>query len=76
MPDVAPKGLDEVSELIFSANDGRRVLRPAAVIPRDQAWFWTQEWQVRESEADLAAAARDCVNDDSDEAFLSSLDAS
>ena len=29
-------------------------LVPQKLIPRDQAWFWTQEWQEREREADEA----------------------
>jgi len=25
---------------------------PASLIPRDQRWFWTREWQQMEREAD------------------------
>lgn len=32
--------------------DGRIELVPMALIPRDQLWFWTPEWQAREREAD------------------------
>ena len=32
-------------------------LVPQKLIPRDQAWFWTQEWQEREREADEAIAS-------------------
>jgi antitoxin MazE len=31
-------------------------LIPQKLIPRDQAWFWSQEWQEREREADEAIA--------------------
>jgi bifunctional DNA-binding transcriptional regulator/antitoxin component of YhaV-PrlF toxin-antitoxin module len=32
---------------------GERVeMVPSALIPRDQLWFWTREWQKREREAD------------------------
>lgn len=31
-------------------------LVPQKLIPRDQAWFWTREWQEREREADEAIA--------------------
>lgn len=37
---------------------GRRVeMIPARLVPRDQLWFWTPEWQKKEREAneDLAA---------------------
>ncbi|MBI4491196.1 MAG: AbrB/MazE/SpoVT family DNA-binding domain-containing protein [Chloroflexi bacterium] len=29
-------------------------LVPQRVIPRDQAWFWSKEWQKKEREADEA----------------------
>jgi hypothetical protein len=32
------------------------VLTPTSLIPDDQAWFWTPEWQAREQEADEAMA--------------------
>jgi len=28
------------------------VLAPKKLIPKDQAWFWTEEWQKGEKEAD------------------------
>lgn len=31
-------------------------LVPQKLIPRDQAWFWSKEWQEREREADDAIA--------------------
>lgn len=32
---------------------GRKVeLVPATLIPKDQLWFWTKEWQQKEREAD------------------------
>jgi len=32
---------------------GRRVeMIPASLIPKDQLWFWTPEWQKKEREAD------------------------
>jgi AbrB family looped-hinge helix DNA binding protein len=30
------------------------VLIPKKLIPKDQAWFWTEEWQKKEREADEA----------------------
>ncbi len=40
---------------------GEDVIRlvPQKLIPRDQAWFWTKEWQEMEREADEAIAAGD-----------------
>lgn len=28
------------------------ILRPQVQVPREQAYFWTKEWQAREREAD------------------------
>lgn len=32
--------------------DNTIVLVPQKLIPKDQAWFWTEEWQKGEKEAD------------------------
>jgi len=31
---------------------GEVVLTPKKLIPKDQAWFWTKEWQEKEREAE------------------------
>ena len=48
--------LAEGDQLVVTVEDDRIVLTPAAVIPADQAWFWTPEWQAKEAEVDAAAA--------------------
>jgi len=48
--------LQEGDHLVATIEDGRLVLIPASVIPDDQAWFWTPEWQAREAEADQEIA--------------------
>ena len=35
----------------------RIVLEPLIRIPKDRLWFWTEEWQTREREADADLAA-------------------
>jgi hypothetical protein len=32
---------------------------PVNMVPRDQLWFWTPEWQAREREVDDALAQGD-----------------
>lgn len=32
--------------------DGKLILTPVTIIPRDQAWFYTPEWQKGEIEVD------------------------
>jgi AbrB family looped-hinge helix DNA binding protein len=41
-------------EVEFELEKGKVRLVPTKTIkiPRDQAWFWTPEWQAREKEAD------------------------
>lgn len=68
-------GLHEGDNLIVSVEDGRVVLPPATLIPRDQAWYWTEEWQAgeQEIERDRAAGKRGRVFT-SDEEFLDALE--
>jgi hypothetical protein len=37
--------------------DRKIVLVPMKLIPAEQAWFWTREWQAGEKEADEDIAA-------------------
>lgn len=55
--------------------DGVIELRPKIAIDASQAWFWTEEWQAREREADEAYAAGSYKTFDDVESFLSDLDA-
>jgi AbrB family looped-hinge helix DNA binding protein len=48
--------LHEGDHLVATVEDGRLILIPASVIPDDQAWFWTPEWQAKEEEADQEIA--------------------
>jgi bifunctional DNA-binding transcriptional regulator/antitoxin component of YhaV-PrlF toxin-antitoxin module len=42
---------------IVEMDDGRIELVPVVSLPANQAWFWTDRWQLmeREAEADIAA---------------------
>ncbi|WP_066188315.1 MULTISPECIES: AbrB/MazE/SpoVT family DNA-binding domain-containing protein [Gracilibacillus] len=44
--------LKEGEQLEVAIENGRIVLIPVITIERDQAWFWTEEWQKGEREAD------------------------
>ena len=48
--------LAEGDQFVVTVEDDRIVLTPTSVIPDDQAWFWTPEWQAGEAEVDAAAA--------------------
>lgn len=53
-----PKAIRQKARLregmtVYFETDGNAVrLIPAVVVPKDQAWFWTPEWQKKEREAD------------------------
>lgn len=53
---------------ISEREDGVLELRPTFAVPAAQAWFWSDEWQRREREADEdIAAGRVSTYDDVDE---------
>ena len=58
IPEAIRQELDlhEGDHLVATVEDGRLVLIPASVIPDDQAWFWTSEWQAKEGEAEQEIA--------------------
>lgn len=49
-------------------------LIPAELIPRDQLWFWTPEWQKMEREADEAIARGDIKSFNSVDELLRDLE--
>ncbi|MDA2912581.1 AbrB/MazE/SpoVT family DNA-binding domain-containing protein [Acidobacteriia bacterium AH_259_A11_L15] len=56
--DAASKfGLSTGDELEARIFGDRIELVPMVAVPKDQAWFWTPEWQAREREAEKARAA-------------------
>ena len=51
-------GLNEGDDLAFSLNEqGQVIITRLEVIPPDQAWFWTEQWQKveRDAQADIDA---------------------
>lgn len=48
--------LEEGDQFVVTVEDDRIVLTPTSIIPDDQAWFWTPEWQAGEREVDEAIA--------------------
>lgn len=57
--------------LEIEVSDDALRLVPQKLIPRDQAWYWTKEWQEMEREADEAIEAGDVspVFDSADDAL-------
>lgn len=49
---VEKLNLKEGDKISIEEEEGKLILTPVAVIPKDQLWFYTPEWQVGEKEVD------------------------
>ena len=67
--------LNEGDEIEFELDEatGTVKVRGLRVIPTDQAWFWTDEWQAGEREVDEAIARGDVKHFADADSFLASL---
>lgn len=74
LPKSLRKGLDE--NTVFEPTlreDGTIELRPRALIPTTQKWFWSERWQSMEREADDDIRSGRIRRFDSGEEFLNHL---
>ena len=39
-------------KLDIKEKDGKLIITPVMVVPRDQEWYWSKEWQEKERRAD------------------------
>ena len=65
--------LKEGDRLLMRLVGGRLEMIPASLVPKDQLWFWTPEWQKKEREVDEALARGDYNESDSVDALLKDL---
>jgi len=72
---VRQMGLRRGDYLEVRVGRNRIELVPMALIPRDQAWFWSPEWQEKEKEADAALAKRAYTEHDTMEDVIADLKA-
>jgi AbrB family looped-hinge helix DNA binding protein len=63
---------DEV-DFRVEGNTARLVPIKTIKVPRDQAWFWTPEWQEKEREADIELATGQYTDFDQLEEVLKDL---
>jgi AbrB family looped-hinge helix DNA binding protein len=62
--------LSEGDLMAIEVRDHELVLRPQQLVDRDQAWYWSPEWQAAEREADQDIKAGRTVRfADADEAI-------
>ena len=52
-------GLDAGDYLEVAVKENQILMLPQKLIPKDQAWFYTPEWQAKEKEADRDIARGD-----------------
>lgn len=68
-------GLDKPgAQVEIVVRDGEIVLLPHVAVPAEQAWFWSEQWQVMEREADAQLAAGDSTTFDTADEFLAHLE--
>jgi bifunctional DNA-binding transcriptional regulator/antitoxin component of YhaV-PrlF toxin-antitoxin module len=55
-------------KLDIKEKDGRLIITPVMVIPREQEWYWSKEWQEKERKADeeLKSGKINSANDTDD----------
>lgn len=49
---VKKLGLHSGDYIDITAKPDRAIIKPKVVVDKNQAWFWTEEWQKGEKEAD------------------------
>jgi antitoxin MazE len=72
---MAAMSLNVGDEIDIRVENGTAYMVPVAMIkvPRDQAWFWTKEWQEKEREADADITEGEIRDFDSIEALMKDL---
>jgi bifunctional DNA-binding transcriptional regulator/antitoxin component of YhaV-PrlF toxin-antitoxin module len=72
---MAAMSLNVGDEIDIRVENGTAYMVPVAMIkvPRDQAWFWTKEWQEKEREADADITEGKIRDFDSIEALMKDL---
>jgi antitoxin MazE len=60
-------------KLEIQEQNGHLVLTPVVIVPRDQKWFYSEEWQAGEAEADRQIAQGDVFITESKEELFKGL---
>jgi AbrB family looped-hinge helix DNA binding protein len=68
-------GLDKPgAQVEIVVRGGEIVLLPHVAVPAEQAWFWSEEWQAKEREADDALAAGKSTTFETADDFLAHVE--
>jgi AbrB family looped-hinge helix DNA binding protein len=66
-------GVEEGDEIVFTMTERGVYVRGMKLVPADQAWFWTPEWQEGEREASEQIARGDYETYGSRDEFFDAL---
>lgn len=66
--------IEDGDVLQVQVEDGKIVLVPMKLVPAEQVWFWSEEWQKGEKEADKDIAEGRVKSFDNVEDLLEDLD--
>lgn len=45
-------GLKEGDNLNIEIENGKIIVKPVVMVPKEQAWFWSDDWQASEKQVD------------------------
>lgn len=66
--------IQESDILEYEIQDGKIVITPKVLIPKDQAWYWTKNWQQDEIEVEEEIVKKGYGKDYTVEELLGELD--
>src|SRR5207302_584746 len=66
-------GIEQGDLIEIEVRDGQATLRPTKLIDKDQAYYWTEEWQKAEREADEDIASGRVLTFNSTEELIDEL---
>ncbi len=50
--------IQEGDILEYTIEDGKIIITPKTLVPKEQAWYWSKEWQAAEREVDKEVAEK------------------
>ncbi len=61
-------------KLEFSVREGKMIVQPVVTVPREQAWFWNEKWQMEEKIVDEQIKAEHVDSFDNIDELIEDLD--
>ncbi|WP_027629124.1 AbrB/MazE/SpoVT family DNA-binding domain-containing protein [Ruminiclostridium cellobioparum] len=61
-------------KLEFTVQDGKIIVQPVVTVPKDQAWFWSENWQAEERIVDEQIKNGQVKSFDNIDALIEDLD--